>query len=89
MPDCWLKNGNVWEVWKPQHAVKVKFGGYVDGYMDGYGKFHAQHHPEFVVRAVPYDKPIVGYHTTTTNTLRLWDAEVDEDSVNSGGLMNI
>lgn len=86
LPDCWLKNGNVWEVWKPQHAVKVKFGGYVDGYMDGYGKFHAQHHPEFVVRAVPYDEPIVGYHTTTTNTLRLWDAEVDEDSVNSGGL---
>ena len=35
---------------------------------------------------VPYDEPIVGYHTTTTNTLRLWDAEVDEDSVNSGGL---
>ena len=86
LPDCWLKNGNVWEVWKPQHAVKVKFGGYVDGYMDGYGKFYAQHHPEFVVRAVPYDEPIVGYHTTTTNTLRLWDAEVDEDSVNSGGL---
>ena len=86
LPDCWLKNGNVWEVWKPQHAVKVKFGGYVDGYMDGYGKFHAQHHPDFVVRAVPYDEPIVGYHTTTTNTLRLWDAEVDEDSVNSGGL---
>ena len=85
-PDCWLKNGNVWEVWKPQHAVKVKFGGYVDGFMDEFGKFHAQHHPDFVVRAVPFDEPIVGYHTTTTNTLRLWDAEVDEDSVQSGEL---
>ncbi len=39
-----------------------------------------------VVRAVPYDEPIVGYHTKTTNTLRLWDAEVDEDSVQSGNL---
>ncbi len=42
--------------------------------------------PDFVVRAVPYDEPIVGYHTKTTNTLRLWDAEVDEDSVQSGNL---
>ena len=85
-PDCWLKRGNVWEVWKPHLAVKVKFGGYVDGFVDDNGKFHAQHHPDFVVRAVPYDEPIIGYHTKTTNTLRLWDAEVDEDSVQSGRL---
>ena len=86
MPDCWLKNGNIWEVWKPQHAVRVKFGGTVDGYMDYNGKFHLNYQPDFVVRAVPYDEPIVGYHTKTTNTLRLWDAEVDEESVHSGEL---
>lgn len=34
MPDCWLKYGNIWEVWKPHHAVNVKFGGYVDGYVN-------------------------------------------------------
>lgn len=86
LPDCWLKNGNVWEVWKPQHAVQVKFGGKIDAYMDYNGKFHMQYAPDFVVRAVPYDEPIVGYHTKTTNTLRLWDAQVDEDSVQSGNL---
>lgn len=86
LPDCWLKNGNVWEVWKPHHAVKVKFGGTVNGYMDNNGKFQTHHVPDFVVRAVPYDEPIVGYHTKTTNTLRLWDAEVDEDSIQSGQL---
>ena len=86
LPDCWLKNGNVWEVWKPRHEVKVKFGGSVDVYMDERGKFHIKHNPELTVRAVPYDEPIVGYHTTTTNTLRLWDAQVDEDSVPSGRL---
>lgn len=80
IPDCWLKYGNIWEVWKPQHAVKVKFGGYVDGFVNDKGKFITYHHPDFVVRAVPYDEPIIGYHTATTNTLRLWDAEVDEDS---------
>lgn len=86
LPDCWLKNGNVWEVWKPQHAVQVKFGGKIDAYMDYNGKFHMSYAPDFVVRAVPYDEPIVGYHTKTTNTLRLWDAQVDEDSVQSGKL---
>lgn len=86
LPDCWLKNGNVWEVWKPRHAVRVKFGGTVDAYMDEHGKFHAIHNPDFVVRAVPYDEPVIGYHTKTTNTLRLWDAEVDEESTQTGEL---
>lgn len=86
MPDCWLKYGNVWEVWKPYHGVRVKFGGYVDGYINEQGKFVTFHHPDFVVRAVPYDEPIIGYHTKTTNTLRLWDAEVDEDTAPTGNL---
>lgn len=84
LPDCWLKNGNVWEIWRPDHAVRVKFGGTIDGYMDGNGKFQTNYTPNFIVRAVPYDEPIVGYHTPTTNTLRLWDADVDETSVTAG-----
>lgn len=86
LPDCWLKNGNIWEIWKPQHVVRVPFGGTLQAYMDQNGKFRSIYEPEMVVRAVPYDEPIIGYHTTTTNTLRLWDAEVDEDSVQSGQL---
>ena len=68
LPDCWLKYGNVWEVWKPQHSVEVKFGGSVDLYMDHMGKFHTNHNPDFVVRAVPYDEPIVGYHSKDKQT---------------------
>ena len=86
LPDCWMQNGNVWEVWKPQHAVRVKFGGTIDAYMDQYGKFHQTYTPSLVIKAVPYDEPIIGYHTTTTNTLRLWDAEVDEETAQSGSL---
>lgn len=87
-PDCWLRLGNVWEVWKPQHAVQVKFGGTLSSYMDHAGKFHSDYKPDLIVKAVPYDMPVVGYHTPTTNTLRLWDAEVDEESVVSGKLMS-
>lgn len=87
-PDCWLRLGNVWEVWKPQHAVQVKFGGTLNAYMDQFGKFHSTYDPSFVVKAVPYDVPIIGYHTLTTNTLRLWDAVVDEEFVQAGNLNN-
>lgn len=80
MLDHWMKYGNVWEVWKPHHTMKVRFGGYVDGFVGDHGKFVTYHHPDFVVSAVPYDEPIIGYHTKTTNTLRLWDATVDEDT---------
>ncbi|MBQ0065083.1 MAG: glycogen/starch/alpha-glucan phosphorylase [Firmicutes bacterium] len=86
LPDCWLRYGNIWEVWKPQHACIVNFGGYVDGRMDENGVFHSNHHPDFVVKAVPYDEPIVGYDTKTTNTLRLWDAQVAEEFAQAGNL---
>ena len=86
VPDCWLKNGNVWEVWRPHHGVKVNFGGDMRSWMDQDGKFHMDYRPAMTVLAVPYDEPVVGYRTTTTNTLRLWDAQVDEDSVKAGSL---
>lgn len=86
MPDCWMRLGNVWETWKPNHDVLVKFGGRLNAWMDQNGKFHSVHEPDFTVKAVCYDMPIVGYHTTTTNTLRLWDAQIDEHSVPSGEL---
>ncbi len=86
LPDNWMKLGNVWEVRKPKHAVDVKFGGHVDMWMGSDGKAIVNHIPEMVVRAVPYDVPIVGYNTKLTNTLRLWSAEVADEAVKSNGL---
>ena len=86
LPDNWMKLGNVWEVRKPKHAVDVKFGGHVDMWMGSDGKAIVNHIPEMVVRAVPYDVPIVGYNTKLTNTLRLWSAEVADEAVNSKDL---
>lgn len=86
LPDNWMKLGNVWEVRKPKHAVNVKFGGHVDMWMGDDGKAIVHHIPDMIVRAVPYDVPIVGYETKLTNTLQLWSAEVADETVNSKNL---
>ena len=78
LPDDWLKDGNPFEIKRPEYAVEVKFCGYVrvenrDGrnyfIQDGYQ----------TVRAVPYDVPVVGYGNNVVNTLRIWDAEADQE----------
>jgi len=86
VPDQWLSLGNVWEVRKPKHAVNVNFGGHVDMWMGEDGKAIVKHVPSLIVRAVPYDMPIVGQNTNLTNTLRLWSAEVADDACDASSL---
>ncbi len=74
-PDEWLKNGNPFEVRRPEYGVEIKFGGYVRVVKDDEGREKYVHENYQSVRAIPYDIPIVGYDNNTVNTLRLWDAE--------------
>ncbi|MDE6851042.1 MAG: glycogen/starch/alpha-glucan phosphorylase, partial [Lachnospiraceae bacterium] len=74
-PDDWLKDGNPFEIKRPEYAVEVKFGGYVAIRKDENGKDVFSQEDYQSVRAVPYDMPIVGYNNNVVNTLRIWDAE--------------
>ncbi len=74
-PDEWLKNGNPFEIRRPEYGVEVKFGGNVRVAKDNDGREKFVHENYQSVRAIPYDVPIVGYGNSTVNTLRLWDAE--------------
>ncbi len=78
VPDKWLRYGNPWEVRKPKHAVDVRFWGRID-MNTVHGHTKVSHVDAEIVRAVPYDMPMIGYDTKTTNTLRLWSAEASED----------
>ena len=80
VPDNWLREGNPFELRRPEYAKEVKFGGYVrvqynektkrnDFIQEGYQS----------VRAIPYDMPVVGYNNGMVNTLRIWDAEAVSD----------
>jgi glycogen phosphorylase len=88
LTDKWLRNGNPWELPRPEWAVEVKLGGHVDHYKDNNGRHQTRWVPYQVVRGIPYDTPILGYQTNTANTLRLWTAEAPEsfdfDAFNSG-----
>ena len=76
MPDTWLKDGNPFELRRPEYAKEVKFGGYVRVvYDERTGRNHFVQEGYQSVRAVPYDFPIVGYNNRVVNTLRIWDAE--------------
>jgi glycogen phosphorylase len=74
VPDNWLRNGNVWEMKKPDKSQIVKFGGEVKvDSVDGEFKFTQINYDPIL--AVPYDMPVVGFENKVVNTLRLWSAE--------------
>ena len=75
VPDNWLKNGNPFEVRRPEYACEVHFEGYVRVEYDETGREHFYQDGYRSVRAIPYDLPIVGYNNNVVNTLRIWDAE--------------
>ena len=74
VPDQWLKNGNPFELRRPEYAKEVKFGGYIETRYEN-GNYHFEHKNYQSVLAVPVDMPIVGYGNNIVNTLRVWDAE--------------
>jgi len=74
-PDNWLRNGNPWEVCRPEKTKNIRFRGKSVTYRDNNGKlWHSWVDTEDVL-ALPYDTPIPGFDTDTVNTLRLWSAK--------------
>jgi len=76
--DKWLRYGNPWELVRPEWAVEVKLGGAAEQYLDEHNRLRVRWVPNKIVIGVPYDTPILGYHTNTANTLRLWRSEAPE-----------
>ena len=86
--DNWLANGFPWETRKDGSSVLVRFGGQVVRHEEN-GHFWFTQEGGEIVRAVPYDVPIVGFGGKVVNKLRLWSAEpytedFDLDAFNAG-----
>ena len=71
--DDWLREGNVWEVERPELSVEVHFNGYIEEHWTEEG-LKIEHKDYNTVIAVPYDVPVIGYKSHTPATLRLWSA---------------
>ncbi len=73
-PDHWLRDGNPWEIERPEHTKIIRFGGHSEYYQDAEGTTRVRWVDTHDVQAVPYDVPIPGYRNGVVNTLRLWRA---------------
>lgn len=74
MPDNWLRNGNPWEICRPERAKTVRFYGRTEPCRNDPRHQAKDWVDTEDVLAMPYDMPIPGYETNIVNTLRLWSA---------------
>ena len=79
MPDHWLRNGNIWEIERPEYMARVKFGGHTESHIDEHGVKRTTWVDTQDVLAMPYDTPVPGYNNGVVNTLRLWKAIATEE----------
>jgi glycogen phosphorylase len=70
-PDNWLRDGDPWEVPRPNEAVEI---GLHSSFEVHDGTLRAVPGRSSTIIGVPFDRPVVGYGGRTINTLRLWTA---------------
>jgi starch phosphorylase len=78
-PDHWLRNGNPWELERPEYTQRVQFGGRTEFYKGDGGRTMVRWVDSHDVLAVPYDTPVPGYKNGTINTLRLWKSAATDE----------
>ena len=78
-PDHWLRDGNPWELERPEHTRRVQFGGRSERYRDHRDGWRMRWVDTQDVLAVPYDVPIPGYRNEVVNVLRLWRASATDE----------
>jgi len=87
-PDHWLRDGNPWELERPEFKLNVRYGGRTERYLSEAGELCVRWIDTRAVLATPYDVPVPGYRNGTVNTLRLWKAgatdEFDLGEFNAG-----
>ncbi len=78
-PDHWLRNGNPWEIERPEYTQRVRFGGRTEHYRGPAGETGVRWVGTSDVLAVPSDLPIPGYGNRRVNTLRLWKSAATDE----------
>jgi starch phosphorylase len=79
MPDHWLRDGNPWELERPEFTQQVKFGGHTEFRKNSLGQMQVHWVDSNDVLAIPYDLPVPGYQNGTVNKLRLWKSGATDE----------
>ena len=91
-PDSWREYGCPWEVCRPESVQNIPLGGYVETQTAPDGTKSSVWHPATVIKAVPWDIPVVGYRKSSVAILRLWESRAAEsfnwDVFNAGGYVD-
>jgi starch phosphorylase len=77
-PDHWLRDGNQWEIERPEDAKTILLYGHTERIMNADGSMQSRWVGAKELVAMPYDMPIPGFRNDTINTLRLWKAEATD-----------
>ena len=89
--DKWLRNGNPWEIERPELTFRVKLGGHTEPFINENGNYSVRWIPGTEVKGVAYDTAVPGYKNNTVNLLRLWKSEAvesfDFESFNQGNYL--
>ncbi len=78
-PDHWLRDGNPWELERPEHTQRIQFGGRTEHQRGPDGRISVRWVETHDVLAVPYDVPVPGYRNGTVNSLRLWKSAATDE----------
>jgi starch phosphorylase len=78
LTDKWLQKGNPWEIVRLDVTYGVNFGGHTESGTDALGRYRVRWIPEHKLKGVACDTPVLGYHVSACNTLRLWKSEAVE-----------
>jgi glycogen phosphorylase len=73
VPDDWMRNGNPWEVARPELQYRVGFGGYVQVENGQRRWFPAEN-----LIANAYDFIVPAHHSERVSTLRQWQASSEQ-----------
>ena len=91
-PDMWREFGNPWEICRPEASQHIPLYGHVEQVVQADGSMKSTWQAGKVFKGVPWDIPIVGYHSDTVNTLRLWECRADSafdwDKFNDGDYLH-
>lgn len=78
-PDNWLRYGSPWEIVRPVHEYRIRFGGKVKPLNFDGGNLKNEWSDTEDVLALAYDVPVPAYGKNNVINLRLWQAKSTND----------